>query len=166
VHRLVQVSPTPDILTRLVGIGASVSIGNTADDVWTDLSKPVPPPAVDRSRPGTSEYVAADGQRWLGAIAELRGTPWAIWVAFPEYFVFAPAYTFLQRMVLLAFVFLAATAFAARALSARIIRPLNDLIHASEAVAGGEYSRRVATTRQDEIGTLGLAFNAMTEQIE
>src|SRR5439155_26874389 len=36
----------------------------------------------------------------------------------------------------------------------------------SEAIAAGEYGRRVRTERRDEFGQLGGAFNAMAEQIE
>jgi light-regulated signal transduction histidine kinase (bacteriophytochrome) len=51
-------------------------------------------------------------------------------------------------------------------ISARITRPLQALTDASEAIAAGEYSKRVATSRRDEIGRLGQAFNAMAERVQ
>jgi hypothetical protein len=101
VRRITQTSPAPDILNRLIGSGASVKIGNRTDDVWTDLSKRVPPPPVNLTRPAMSEYTGADGQRRIGALAEIRGTPWSVWVEFPQAFVLAPAGAFLGRLTLI-----------------------------------------------------------------
>jgi PAS domain S-box-containing protein len=50
--------------------------------------------------------------------------------------------------------------------SARITSPLQSLTRASEAVAAGEYSRRMPVNRGDEIGRLSAAFNTMTEQVD
>src|SRR2546426_1364957 len=50
--------------------------------------------------------------------------------------------------------------------SVRVSPPLSELTQASEALAKGEYSRRVGINRRDEIGRLGTAFNAMSEQVQ
>jgi light-regulated signal transduction histidine kinase (bacteriophytochrome) len=47
----------------------------------------------------------------------------------------------------------------------RITRPLHALADASEAIAGGDLSERVRVDREDEIGRLGHAFNAMAARI-
>jgi PAS domain S-box-containing protein len=166
VRRLTQTSPTPDVLNRLVGSGATVKIGNRTDDVWTDLGKRVPPPAADLTRAGVSQYRGADGQRRIGALAEIRGTPWAVWVEFPQALVLAPAGAFLERLTLIGLAIVALAAILASLLSARITTPLHELTNASEAIAAGEYSRRVGTNRRDEIGRLGAAFNTMAGQVD
>jgi PAS domain S-box-containing protein len=102
----------------------------------------------------------------VGALAAIRGTPWTIWVAFPETAVLAPARAFFQRMLLVALAFLVFSTAAAGVFSARITSPLQSLTRASEAVAAGEYSRRMPVNRGDEIGRLSAAFNAMTEQVD
>lgn len=166
VRRSFAAAATSDILGRLVGIGASVQFGNSAGDVWTDFAKAVPAPAVDLSRAGFQVYRAASGQKRLGAAVPIRGTPWAVWVEFPHSLVVGPARMFVSRMLVIGLFFVAVAAVAARLLSARITTPLYALTEAAEAIAGGEYSRRVVADRRDEIGRLGAAFNAMTEQVQ
>jgi signal transduction histidine kinase len=58
------------------------------------------------------------------------------------------------------------TAIVALALRRFILRPVEDVTRATEAVAGGDLTVRVRSPRQDEIGRLGRAFNAMTEQLQ
>jgi len=47
-----------------------------------------------------------------------------------------------------------------------IVRPVTDLAAATEAVAAGDLGTRVDVSREDEIGTLGHGFNAMTAELE
>lgn len=48
----------------------------------------------------------------------------------------------------------------------RLIRPINELVGAARTIAGGDLSVRVPEPKiQDEIGTLGRAFNTMTERL-
>ena len=49
----------------------------------------------------------------------------------------------------------------------RLVRPIDALVGAAYRIAGGELSARVPTPKlEDEIGTLGNAFNSMTEQLQ
>ena len=66
------------MISRLVGNGALVLIGNQVRGVWTDFSRTVPVPPVDVARTGVAEYRGTDGQDRVGANVALRGTPWAI----------------------------------------------------------------------------------------
>jgi len=48
----------------------------------------------------------------------------------------------------------------------RLVRPVNDLVAAARRVASGDLTARVVgAPRQDEIGTLGSAFNRMTRKL-
>lgn len=47
----------------------------------------------------------------------------------------------------------------------RITRPLNDLVETAEAVTSGDLARRSEVTDHNELGTLSLAFNQMTEHL-
>jgi len=58
------------------------------------------------------------------------------------------------------------SAIVAFALRRFILRPVEDVTRATEAVAGGDLTVRVRSPRQDELGRLGRAFNAMTEQLQ
>ncbi len=49
----------------------------------------------------------------------------------------------------------------------RMVRPVSDLVHAAKRVTQGDLATRVPTTfENDEISTLGRAFNRMTERLE
>ena len=50
--------------------------------------------------------------------------------------------------------------------SQSLTRPLTELASAAEDIAAGNYSRRVGIRGQDEIGTLGSAFDHMAEAVE
>jgi PAS domain S-box-containing protein len=166
VRRAVTGAPTADVLNRLVGQGATIAVGNKTGSGWTDLVRPIDPPPVNLARSGVSAYQAHDGQRRLGALGDVRGTPWTIWVEFPHSAIMAPARAFLQRMLLIALGFVMLSSILIRLMTARITTPLHELTNASEAIAAGKYAGRVAIERRDEIGRLGVAFNTMTEQVE
>lgn len=49
----------------------------------------------------------------------------------------------------------------------RMVRPVSELVHAAKRVTEGDLASRVPTpVEKDEIGTLGRAFNRMTERLE
>jgi len=66
----------------------------------------------------------------------------------------------------MAFGFVLLGAITTRFAIGRITRPLRTLTAASEAIAAGDYARRVSTNRRDEIGRLGVAFNSMVGQVQ
>ena len=47
-----------------------------------------------------------------------------------------------------------------------ILRSLRDMTAAASAIAGGEYTRRVPGSRNDELGELARAFNRMAERLQ
>jgi two-component system nitrogen regulation sensor histidine kinase NtrY len=74
--------------------------------------------------------------------------------------VFAGLYALVSLIVLLAAVW--AGLWAAN----RLVRPISDLVDAAEKVSGGDLSAQVSVERDDdELGTLGAAFNRMTGQL-
>ena len=160
----ISMSP-PDALSRLVGPDARVLVGNRTGNVWTDLVHIVSPPAVDLAGDGIREYHAADGNRRVGALAGLRGTPWVVWVELSRTTIVAQAKTFLERMVPFGLVVAIVTGLGVRLLTVSITTPLADMTRAAEGMADGDYSRRVSNDRADEIGRLGRAFNTMTTQV-
>ncbi len=165
VRRPLNGGPTAELLNRLVGQGAVISLGNKAGDVWTDLVKAIAPPPIDRSHPGVVQYAGPNGGS-VGALTDIRGTPWSMWVEFPQALILAPARAFLERMSLIALGFVVLSALGIRMIAARITTPLQELTLASEAVASGDYARRVGIRRRDELGRLSVAFNAMTQEVE
>ncbi|MDO7842716.1 sensor histidine kinase NtrY-like [Sphingomonas immobilis] len=59
------------------------------------------------------------------------------------------------------------TMLAALAFADQLVQPINKLVDAARQVAGGDLSARVPVSKtQDEVGTLGTAFNQMTSRLE
>jgi len=165
VRRLLIPGQNADIIGRLVGTGAMVAIGNRAGDLWTDFAGAIQHVPVDGSRSKTDAYRDKDGGAFVGGLSVVEGTPWAIWVGFPEAVILTPARSAIVRLGFIAIGFVLVAAVLVTMVSARITKPLVDLTHASEAIAAGEYSTQVATDRRDEIGRLGAAFMTMSEQV-
>src|SRR5205823_1158182 len=143
-----------------------VAVGHQSGGIWTNFSKVVPQPPIDPTRNGVVEYRTASGERRLGAVSVVAGTPWAAWIEFPRDRILAPAYAMQRRMVVFGLIAIGLSALLISVVSARITTPLHDLTTATAAIASGEYTRRVRTARRgDEIGQLADAFNAMTERV-
>jgi len=151
-----------ETIGRLVGSDARVIVGNADGSLWFDIAtgEVVTGRPVNSGEGGTS----GAGDR-LDAIAQVRDTPWVVWVDFEQAAVRAPALRFLRRMLGLGTVFGVAGILLVAALLRRLTKPLGELTAATEAVAAGDYSRKVGTDRRDEIGRLSRAFDSMTATI-
>jgi signal transduction histidine kinase len=154
-----------ETISKLVGAGAVIRLGNQSGGPWSDLSRVTASPSVP-VRPGVIDEHAPDGNRYLGWAAAIRGTPWIVLLEFPRNTIVAPARTFLLGMLGVVAVLVLAAAAAAYALSARITTPLLQLTHAAEAIADGRFEARVETGRRDEIGRLAIAFQTMATQVQ
>jgi signal transduction histidine kinase/CheY-like chemotaxis protein len=164
-RRSISISPGPEVLGRMVGSQATIEIGNRSGDVWSDLRRVVPAPPIDLTKAGVVSYRGADGERRVGALAPLQGAPVMLWVGFPESVVLAPARDYLRGMLGIALLFVLIAVIVARLGTERSIAPLADVTAAAEAIASGDYTRRVEAARPDEIGRLADAFNTMTDHV-
>jgi PAS domain S-box-containing protein len=156
----------PGIIDRLIGGDSIARMGDSAGDGWTDFSKLVPAPPIDLTKRGVAEYTTPTGERRLGALAAINGTPWVVWVEFPKSSITAPAIGFLRSMAGLVVFFVAIGSGLAWVLSRSMTQPLSELSLAATQIADGEYSRRVVVSRGDEIGSVGSAFNTMAAKVE
>ncbi len=64
-----------------------------------------------------------------------------------------------------AFVVLVCTLGLAYWLAWRLVRPLETLTAAAQAIAGGDFVQKVSVTNRDEIGALAGAFNSMSREL-
>jgi PAS domain S-box-containing protein len=155
----------PEVLNKLLGSGARLQIGGR-EGAWTDLVSLTSPPPVDLSRAGPGQYRAGDGDLRLGSLAPIATTPWLVWVDYPQAIFVAPAYAFLSQAGLIGLAFVVLAGGLSRMATGWITKPLATLTDASEAIAKGDFNRRVPTNRADEIGRLGASFNSMVSQIQ
>jgi PAS domain S-box-containing protein len=153
-------------LAGLIGSDATVLVGNATGGLWTDLSRPVagPPDGITPGEP--QQYTQADGTRLVGVAASIRGTPWMVWVQVPRRAVLAAAKPFVLRIAAIGLLFIALGAVGAWMLIRRLTAPLEEVTRAAEDLARGDYTRRVPTTRRDELGRLAASFNSMAAQVD
>jgi signal transduction histidine kinase len=150
---------------QLIGSQATLSIGNTSGDIWTNLAARVAGPPVNLRTVGAQSYIARDGSRRIGAAAPVARTPWIVWVDSPRSAVLAPARLLMSRLAIIALLILAAGTLGGWLLSRQITVPLVAVTKAAEGIAGGDYSRRVTSTAHDELGQLATSFNIMAQQV-
>jgi signal transduction histidine kinase len=164
IERPFAAAPARGLIERLVGANADIKLGNASGDVWTDLGSPIAAPPA--GAPGAPlRYMSADGAAHLGTSLKVNNTPWLVWVEFPESELLRPARNLLARFLPFTLVVIVFGSFAVYAVAARITTPLEQLVGAAESMAGGDFSRRVDTSRTDEIGQLGRAFNFMADRV-
>jgi PAS domain S-box-containing protein len=166
IRRAVSTSANNDALGRLVGDGARILLGSVGGGPWTDLSGLVSGPPLDQPRGAPFVWKTNSGEWRLAALAAVPGTPWLVSVDFPRAAVLRPLWSFVRDISLIGLLFVALSVVIGRMAMGRVIRPLEALTKASEAIASGDYSARVAEDRTDELGRLGGAFNAMTSEVE
>lgn len=153
------------LIEQLIGRGATVKFGNTQGNVWTDFSKSVASPPKTMAQ-AASSFVDAAGQRHLGMAVPVAGTPWSVWVEFSESYFMQPAAVLLRHMLPWTLGLICIGVVAVFVASTRIVAPLRHIADAADAIAGGDYSRRITHARQDEIGRVGSAFNVMADRVE
>jgi PAS domain S-box-containing protein len=166
IRRAVSTSANNDALGKLVGDGARILLGSADGGPWTDLSGLVPAPPLDQPRGASFAWRTTSGEWRLGAVAAVPGTPWLVSVDFPRAAVLRPLWSFVRDISLVGLLFVVLSVVVGRVTMGRVIGPLEALTKASETIASGDYSARVAEDRTDELGRLGSAFNAMTSEVE
>jgi len=155
-------------ITKLIGSGAQLYVGNTDGSVWTDLTGPVAGPPIELSRLKGVQTYTRDGTRGtlLASGAEIAGTPWMFTIEFPLAMVMEPSTGFLRKMSLIAVLSVTLGLAAAWLLSRQIVLPLRQLTGAADAIAAGDTGRRVRLSRRDELGRLAGSFDVMASQVE
>jgi two-component system cell cycle sensor histidine kinase/response regulator CckA len=154
-------------LSELIGGDARSLVGNTRGDIWTDFNAIAAAPPVDlRASKGVVEYARGDTAAVLAAVSPIAGTPWTFAVEFPRARVLSSAHAMLWQLGIVALVLLLAAGMGAVVLSASVTRPLGDLVGAAEAISTGDYSRRVRSVSNNELGALGAAFNRMADSVQ
>jgi diguanylate cyclase (GGDEF)-like protein/PAS domain S-box-containing protein len=106
-----------------------------------------------------------DGTQVLAAFAPVRDLRWGVRVYQPTSTAFAPLNEMIAKTIgLVALALVLATSFAVL-LGMWITRPLHQLRTTAMAMAEGDLARRAAIRRDDEIGDMGNAFDAMAERL-
>jgi signal transduction histidine kinase len=159
-----QVEKTIRDLTGETGV--LVYVVSQGSGLWTTLrGAPVRPPIDLEPVPATFEASGAGGRLLFGARGDIGGSPLSLVLMRPEAEVLRQPFAFLRRMLGIGAVLLLCGLVGAVLLSRHVTRPLRTVTTAAEAVAAGDYRKRVPVTRRDELGRLGETFNTMAERI-
>ncbi|HWZ27860.1 MAG TPA: ATP-binding protein, partial [Gemmatimonadales bacterium] len=157
-------------LTQLIGAGAHLYVGNVGDNIWTDLTQPVPPPPVAvGGTAGLLRYVrpGPDGGPMLATARAVRSAPWTVLIEFPMATVLAPAAIFLRDSLLIGAVILALGLLVAWIASHRVTGPLVILTRTAEGLAGQHAPMMGGeATEGDEILRLAAAFESMVTHVQ
>jgi len=102
----------------------------------------------------------------LEFVRPMRNTGWNLHVGLLSESISQTANDVTLRLLVIILIMIAVGFAAAFFLTWILTRPILDLVEATDAVAQGDFSRRVTRWANDEIGELATAFNTMTEALE
>ncbi|HKV34953.1 MAG TPA: ATP-binding protein [Pyrinomonadaceae bacterium] len=164
-----RLATTPDSrqqMNKLLGSNAALYLGNTGNDIWTDLEKIVAKPPIDLSAVGdVASYERGGSGRVMALARPIAGTPWSVLIEFSDDVLQRPVNSFLKRTSLIGlFVFVLGVG-VAFVLSRNITKPLNELTRTATAISQGDDSSVVQVRQKDELGELANAFNAMVAKV-
>jgi signal transduction histidine kinase len=164
IRRAVSSSAASEAFARLAG-DVSMLFGAPNGGIWADLTGVRPRPPVEQGQNQAADYHDEAGTRQIGTAVAIQGTPWQIWVSMPRSIALSPANNFVASMLPLGLIVALIGAGVTWVLASRLIKPLEELTHAAEDIAGGDLTRHVTTSARDEIGRLGQAFNTMVDKV-
>ncbi len=153
------------LLRGLVGDSARILLGNAGDTLWTDLVHVVHDAVSAQRDSGTGEHAAADGSRYVHALAPVSDTPWRVMVELPRRLATATARRFAVDMLLAAAALVIIGGLILWLTIRRSLRPLESVTAAVVGLAKGELSKPVPVRHDDELGRLAEAFNSMAAQV-
>ncbi len=165
-RRLASSNRTAQMLHELVGEDVSLYFTSTDGAEWASLrGVPVERPfALPRGKTASRVQDVAGRTQYVAA-APVPGSPWVVVLSEPELAVLARPHEFLGFMLWTGGLLLVVSLASAWLLGRHVTRPLRRITGAAEALAGGDYSRRVEVTGARELAQLGATFNAMIERI-
>ncbi len=151
----------------LIGAGANVVLANTRGDLWTDLSRAIPPLAYQPDElTGVVEYRTPGGMRVLAAGIPVTGTPWTVVIEYPFSAILAAPMGAFRWQMGTGLLLLLGSALIIWIVLGRLSRSLSQLGNAANAISSGDYSHRTTITGDNETGALGRAFNKMAASIQ
>lgn len=154
-------------IEQLMGNDATLLFGYPAMNIITDdAGVPVQRDLRVTDSSSLIQYDRPGMGRMLTARAAIRGQPWVIYSELPRETLYARTNALLRRLALVGLVVVIAAALLGWLMSRRITDPLCEVITAAEAMAMGDYSRRVEVSRGDELGRLGATFNLMSDRVQ
>jgi len=154
------------VLRELTGEQVTLLVRNQHGDLWMIApGTPSKAPTERDSANGSLTYVRGN-DRMMATEAPVGGTPWVFVLEAPIESVQQRPRETVATLALLSIALVALGAGLSWIISRGITRPLASLTVAAEAIAKGEYTRRVEVSGNDEVGRLAASFNEMASQVD
>jgi signal transduction histidine kinase len=155
-------------LRDLMGPDIDLYARSPADKLWSLL---MGDPGATPSDPrvyGDSVDLVNLGKRGraLSATVPVQGAPFSVAVVRRMDAILERPTATIRALAVISVLLVVLGGIVAWIISRQLVRPLDELTQAAEAIAEGEYSKRVETDGRDEIGRLGSAFNQMAAKVQ
>lgn len=115
---------------------------------------------------GVQDYLAADGQRHLGAFARARGGQMIVLSTIASAQAFAVVDRLVYRSMIFASIVVTLAFLAAILFSRSLTKPIERLVAGMKKVSQGDLTTRISVKSQDEIASLADSFNLMIIDLE
>ena len=158
---------TMQLINRFLVSNVTLYLRNrTGDEAWVDLTgKRVERPTSIDSVDGVVRY-KREATEMLSASADVMSIPATVVAEYPRSGAMARAEGPLRTLVVVVIAFAILAMLVAILIGRAFVKPVAELTDAVEAVARGDYSRRMEFERQDELGRLATAFDKMAHEIQ
>jgi signal transduction histidine kinase len=158
-------------LRAFVADDVDIVLRNADNGLWINLSQgPMAAPRVVSRQNRIITYQRGTQGTWLAADTAVPGTPLIVSTQLPYSTVTARPRAVITRLSALFLLLAALGAVVAWLIGRRVARPLIAVTGAAEALARGEYARRVpdsiTASGTGEVARLGTAFNQMAGEVE
>jgi signal transduction histidine kinase len=153
-------------IKALIGGGVELYFAGREDRSWVSLDGTLAPAPPAWPFDGAATYEMPDSGAYFAHATPVPGTRWSMLGTQRHAAVMERPNAFLRHAGLAALALSLAGAAGAWLLSRSITRPVRDLRLASEAIAQGDYGRRIASSRGDELGVLAHRFDWMAAQVQ
>ena len=155
------------MLRELTGEDVNMYIRNADGSLWVRAPSTVVEPPLMLSGAGAPLTLQRSGAGIaIGAESPIAGTPWVAVLETPYASVQARARRTVFTIAMASLLLMTLGAVMASLISRRFTGPLRAVAHAAEAIAGGDYARRVVVPTRDEIGRLAESFNRMADEVQ
>jgi signal transduction histidine kinase len=166
--RRIRVTPqTMQLVNRFLVSNVSLYVRNrSGTDPWVDLSGRAVSGPADADTIGDVVRYRRGKEQMLSASAVIPGGPLMVVAEVPREGAMTRVSGPLRTLIFVVIGFSILAILAAALIGRAIVRPVVELTDAVEDIAKGDYSRRVAMNRGDEVGRLAAAFDKMGAEIQ
>jgi signal transduction histidine kinase len=167
-RRFGMTSPIFQQLRDLMGSDIDLYARGPVEDLWILLSgDPAAKPHTPRPYGDSVDIVDLDRRGpALASTVTVHGAPFSVAVVRRMSAILDRPLATIRVLAMISILLIVLGGLVAWGIGRQLVRPLVELTRAAEAIAEGEYSKRVETRGRDEIGRLGSSFNQMAAKVQ